>query len=97
MNQTQSQQPAQVTQPTANAFDFMNTTPSQTQANNTDPAKTQEAPKEEKYVPNLKNKDDAWVKGAQFIDLVNLGKKEEQKPKAAPVYINMPKNTASQP
>lgn len=31
-----------------------------------------------RYVPKNKNANDAWVKGAQFIDLVNLGTKEDE-------------------
>ena len=44
---------------------------------------------EARYVPKNKNENDAWVKGAQFIDLVNLGTKDSvEKPKVASVYIN---------
>ena len=42
-------------------------------------------------MPKNKNENDAWVKGAQFIDLVNLGTKQDSandKPKVASVYIN---------
>lgn len=45
-------------------------------------------------MPKNKNANDAWVKGAQFIDLVNLGTKEDpasetaNKDKSGGVYIN---------
>ena len=56
---------------------------------------TEEKPAEgaQRYVPKNKDANDAWVKGAQFIDLVNLGTKQEPKADAAKdnsdaVYIN---------
>jgi len=40
-------------------------------------------------VPKNKAANDAWVKGAEFIDLVGLGTKkaEDNKPKSDAVYI----------
>ena len=42
-------------------------------------------------MPKNKDANDAWVKGAQFIDLVNLGTKQDSAPAKAEtqgVYIN---------
>jgi len=43
----------------------------------------------QKYVPKNKDADDAWVKGAAFIDLVGLGMKGDtkSKPKEEPLII----------
>ena len=40
-------------------------------------------------MPKNKNSDDAWVKGAEFIDLVSLGTKKthDSQPKSEAVYI----------
>ena len=47
-------------------------------------------------MPKL-DKNDAWVKGADFIDLANLGKKvDNNKSKEAPVYINIQNNQTQQ-
>jgi len=48
-----------------------------------------EAANSARYVPKNKNADDAWVKGAEFIDLVGLGMKgnANTQPKEAPLII----------
>ena len=49
-------------------------------------------------MPKNKDANDAWVKGAQFIDLVGLGMKDNpnDKPKADAVYIKPNVNTQGQ-
>ena len=60
----------------------------QTSASSTG-AQAEDRPQSARYVPKNKDANDAWVKGAEFIDLVGLGVKSTgpAQPKEAPLII----------
>ena len=93
----------------SSGFDFMSSAPvsaapqvpQYSQQPNVDPFAAPKAEpvavkEPERYVPKNKNSEDAWVKGAQFIDLVGLGRNDEAKAaKSNAVYIDIKPNAAA--